>query len=68
MLCVWDYDLYGMLEVEFWVDGLDVELLKAFDRSKDSHMPVLLLVVDILDDKAYVSLDVMIRAYVFTDL
>lgn len=68
MLCVWDDDFYGMLEVEFWVDGLDVELLKTFDRSENSHVPVLLLVVDILDDKAYVSLYVMVRAYVFTDL
>lgn len=31
-------------------------------------MPVLFLVVDILDYKANVSLDVMIRTYIFTDL
>ena len=68
VLCVWDNDFYGMLKVEFGVDGLDVELLESFNGSKDSYMSVLFLIVNIFDDKTDVSFDVMVRAYVFTNL
>lgn len=57
-----------MLKVEFWVDGLDVKFLKSFDRSKDSYVSVLLLIIDIFNNKSNVSLNVMIGANVFTDL
>ena len=68
MLRVRDDDFYGMLKVEFWVDWLNVELLKPFNRSKDSYMSELLLIVDIFDNKADVSFNVVVRAYIFTDL
>lgn len=68
MLCVWDNDFYGLLKVELRVYGLNIELLKPFNGSKDSYMSVLFLVVDVLDYKADVSFNVMVRTYIFADL
>lgn len=61
-------DLSSCFVFKLLVEGLDVVVLKALDRSQNLNTPRLLLIVDILNDQSQVSFNVVIGTDVFVYL